>query len=104
MAQVPSDQVDAVEGAVASQAKHFQAQYGLLERQMEVSVQRMDGGVPQQALTQDSAHRLLTLLLVLPHGPLKFSHAVKGTQLYFELHLRVKHEGGLVCRLSVMIL
>jgi dipeptidase D len=62
--------------------KHREAlkqEYGALETQLSVSFSPAPGPEPDQALTADSASKLLTLLLTLPHGVIKFSHTVPGT-------------------------
>jgi dipeptidase D len=55
------------------------AEYGQLEKTLHVGITHTPGdAVPQQALVPEGADRLLAMLLTLPHGVLKHSHAVEG--------------------------
>ena len=64
--------------AVNTQSQALKQEYGALEAQLDVSVRQSREQVPKQVLSTDSASRLLTLLLTLPHGVQKFSHTVPG--------------------------
>jgi len=79
---VPNADVPAVQQAIAQTVEELQAEYGLLEKDLFV---RLDGPTTSsplppntQAMTADGLQRLCALLTLLPHGPLKFSHAVPG--------------------------
>ncbi len=76
--QVPACEASAAAGAVNRVSQALKLEYGSLEQTMEVSVGQGQGPVPKQALSPDSAQRLLALLLMLPHGVLKYSHTVPG--------------------------
>ena len=77
-AQVPASEASAAVEAVNRVSQALKQEYGGLEQAMEVSVGQSQGPVPEEALSSDSAQRLLTLLLMLPHGVLKYSHTVPG--------------------------
>ena len=64
--------------AVNSYSQALKQEYGALEQQLDVAVTQSKEQVPKQVLSADSAERLLTLLLTLPHGVQKFSHTVPG--------------------------
>mmetsp|Transcript_9352 Transcript_9352/g.27239 ORF Transcript_9352/g.27239 Transcript_9352/m.27239 type:complete len:554 (+) Transcript_9352:20-1681(+) len=80
---VPEGARAAVEASVAQSAAALREEYGLLETKATMSLRTSptecsgptDGAAP---LTSDSARRLLDVILALPHGPLKMSHAVEG--------------------------
>ncbi|KAK9830529.1 hypothetical protein WJX72_012284 [[Myrmecia] bisecta] len=61
---------------VANQVNAIQAEYGTLEK--DLSIASLPVKAPTNVLTPESAHSLLTLLLTLPHGVHKYSHAVPG--------------------------
>lgn len=55
------------------------AEYGSLETGLTIKCEFSEGFTDEECpLSQDSAHRLVTLLLGLPHGVLKYSHSVPG--------------------------
>lgn len=56
-------------------------EYGTLETQLSVVLAKSSAHAPGEVLSHDSAAKLLTLLLTLPHGVIKYSHAVPGTNL-----------------------
>lgn len=60
-------------------AHALREEYGALEKDMQVSLpgSARDGHVPA-VLSRESENKLLTLLRVLPHGVIKFSHHVPG--------------------------
>ena len=76
--QVPANEASAAAEAVNRQSQALMQEYGALEEQLDVCVGQSTQQVPKQVLSPDSADRLLTLLLTLPHGVQKFSHTVPG--------------------------
>ena len=76
--QVPLNGASSAAEAVNSCSQALKQEYGALEQQLDVSVRQSRKQVPRQVLSTDSAERLLTLLLTLPHGVQKFSHTVPG--------------------------
>ena len=69
----------AIEEAVAECANTAKAEYGLLETNLRMSFAadlNDDIESCKAPLEKDAATRLLSMLLALPHGPLKFSHAM----------------------------
>ena len=78
VAQVPASEASAAAEAVNQQSQALAQEYGALEKQLDVSVGQSERPPPSQALTPDSADQLLTLLLTLPHGVVKYSHTVPG--------------------------
>lgn len=79
MVQVPTSEASAAAEAVNKQSEALAQEYGALEKQLDVSVGQSKRQPPNQALTPDSANQLLTLLLTLPHGVVKYSHTVPGS-------------------------
>lgn len=82
---VPQGQEAAVQAVVAQQLEGLHAQYGLFEKGLSMSagpIAYTNGAgplaAPGQCLSDEGAQRLLALLLLLPHGVLKMSHAVEG--------------------------
>jgi hypothetical protein len=65
--QVPQAAVPAVHEVVARKQADFVAEYGLLEATLCLQ-SNVGGAAEGQALVPDSAEKLLTLLLTLPHG------------------------------------
>ena len=80
-AQVPAEAASKATTAAGAVAAALQAEYGALERQLAVKLVPAAGAAPDQALSEDSAARLLALLLTLPHGVLKYSHSVPGMSI-----------------------
>lgn len=78
LAQVPANEASAAAEAVKKHSQALQQDYGALEQQLEVSMGQKKEALPDQVLNLESALRLLTLLLTLPHGVLKHSHTVSG--------------------------
>ncbi len=79
-AQVPED-AEAKASAVTEQyADALKREYGALETQLSVVLAKSSASAPEQVLSYDSAAKLLTLLLTLPHGVIKYSHTVPGTR------------------------
>ncbi|KDD73988.1 hypothetical protein H632_c1675p1, partial [Helicosporidium sp. ATCC 50920] len=59
----------------------FLAEFGQREAELKLRIESersLDGSRGEAALTPGSADRLLALLLGIPHGPVKYSHAVPG--------------------------
>lgn len=77
-AQVPADAARKAAEVVEKDRQALEQEYGALEKQLSVSFSRAADPSPNQALTADSASKLLTLLLTLPHGVIKYSHTVPG--------------------------
>ncbi|KAG2432288.1 hypothetical protein HYH02_013011 [Chlamydomonas schloesseri] len=83
---------EAVAAAVCELQQQLAAEYGRLEGGLAVRLRRRGGsaeeplaaqgqqgqGLQQQVVAPADVDRLLALLRGLPHGPLKFSHAVPG--------------------------
>lgn len=67
----------AAERAIASKASEFREQYGLKESSFGLDF-RKTSDTPSEVFTQQSADQLVSLLLLLPHGVSKMSHAVEG--------------------------
>ncbi len=78
-AQVPSASVGKVHQIVSQRGGLLMAEYGQLEKALHIEAPPTPAdAAPQHALASEGAGRLLTLLLTLPHGVLKYSHAVEG--------------------------
>ena len=80
--QVPEAEVEKAQKAVAAKAAHLQEQFHLKETSLTVSLGDAKS-TPSKTITADSAQRLISLLLVAPHGVAKMSHAVEGRELAF---------------------
>lgn len=77
--QVPSGETRLlVQQLVSQQALSLKDEYGHLEKDMAVHVYDHPERSPH-VMTLDSQTKLLTLLTALPHGVIKWSHAVPGT-------------------------
>jgi dipeptidase D len=66
----------AVEDAAEKCALAAKAEYGTLETNLRIVSQEPNNDACEAPLEQDSASRLISMLLALPHGPLKFSHSM----------------------------
>ncbi|GAB4815754.1 hypothetical protein N2152v2_002800 [Parachlorella kessleri] len=76
---VPAAKVDRAHQLVSQRGGLLLAEYGHLEKTLHVDLRPVQpDAAPQEALSPEGADRLLTLLLTLPHGVLKNSHAVPG--------------------------
>ena len=68
---------DVVERSVSASAMAAKEEYGLLEKSFKIAMNTKElSGEYHEALTKSSAQTLLAVLLALPHGPIKFSHAI----------------------------
>lgn len=67
---------DAVERSVSASAMAAKEEYGLLEKSLKIAMNAKSAEEDHEALTKSSAQTLLAVLLSLPHGPIKFSHAI----------------------------
>jgi dipeptidase D len=66
----------AIEDAAEKCALAAKAEYGTLETNLRIVSQEPNSDACEAPLEQDSAARLISMLLALPHGPLKFSHSM----------------------------
>lgn len=69
--------MQAVHAAVAQRLASYQQEFGIKEPQLAISAAQANEA-PAQCLAPAAAGRLLDLLLTLPHGVMKYSHAVPG--------------------------
>ena len=68
---------DVVERSVSTSAMAVKEEYGLLEKSLKIAMNTKESSEEDhEALTKSSAQTLLAVLLSLPHGPIKFSHAI----------------------------
>ena len=79
-AQMPEDSRDKASAIAEQYAGALKMEYGALETAMSISLTESGSPAPEQVLSSDSASKLLTLLLTLPHGVIKYSHTVPGTK------------------------
>jgi dipeptidase D len=70
--------VDAAIVAAEKEGAAIAAEYGGLETGLAVGVAKGDGPAPTAALSAESTAAAITLLRILPHGPLRMSTAVPG--------------------------
>lgn len=75
---VPAAEVAAAQAAVRARGAAYRREYGLKEPGLAVAAAQAAGGAPAAVLAPAATQRLLDLLLTLPHGALKMSHAVEG--------------------------
>lgn len=76
--QVPAGTENAVEAELADEFVSLCAQYELKEPDLLLAATASGAPFPEHCLADDAAHRLLGLLLLVPHGPWKMSHAISG--------------------------
>jgi len=80
---IPASAEPAARAAVEAMHSSLLAEYGILETKGSVSLRPLaaeegDWRGSAMPLLVESAERILNVLVALPHGPLKFSHAVPG--------------------------
>ena len=75
--QVPESEQGEMHDLAIKKDQHLQEQFKLKESLMAISMQSSTEP-HSRALTQQCAQRLIALLLVLPHGVAKMSHAIPG--------------------------
>ena len=75
--QIPETQVDDAQKLVEGKAQDLRDQFGQKEAQLSISLET-SSATCATVLTQADALQLTALLLVLPHGVAKMSHAVTG--------------------------
>lgn len=79
--QVPSGEPRLlVQQLVSQQALSLKEEYGYLEKDMSIDIYDHPQRAPT-VMTVESQTKLLTLLSTLPHGVVKWSHAVPGRTL-----------------------
>ncbi len=66
-----------MQAAAAQRLASYQQEFGLKEPQLAIAAAQT-ADAPAQCLAPAAAGRLLDLLLTLPHGVVKYSHAVPG--------------------------
>ncbi len=86
--QISETKTEKVQELVAGKAQSLRDQFGLKEAQLNISLEQTSAAA-STVLTQPSALRLIALLLVLPHGVAKMSHAVSGIHSWFMTYLRL---------------
>lgn len=69
-----------VDQLVATKALHLKEEYGHLEKDLAISIAD-DSQKADHVLAAESQSKLLSLLCMLPHGVIKWSHAVPGKSL-----------------------
>lgn len=74
---VPAGAQDSAAAVVGKAHADFRTEYGHREDGLTVAATAA-AGAPRTCLTSADAERLLTLLLTLPHGVIKYSHSVPG--------------------------
>lgn len=77
MLYVPEGSINVAEKVVGDKLQAFRDQFHLKEENLSISLESASGNL-DQVLTPASADSLLALLLVVPHGVAKLSHAVEG--------------------------
>ena len=82
--QIPNTQVEASQKLIEVKAQDLRDQFGLKEAQLSISLES-SSAASTTVLTEANALRLIALLLVLPHGVAKMSHAVTGEYLGYRL-------------------
>lgn len=76
---VPAAAKPAVLEALRRVEREAKEEFGTLETGLRFEIDDLaPDAAPAAAFAPDAAARLVTLLLALPHGPIKYSHAVEG--------------------------
>ena len=92
--QIPKGKVEEAQRLVQGKAQHLQDQFGLKEAQLSISLET-SSATSKTVLLQGDALRLTALLLVLPHGVAKMSHAVSGlSPLHCFTKFRIVHRSS----------
>lgn len=75
--QVPADQLHMLKGAIGHRFAAFEQEFGKKEPGLSITATPA-ATIPATCLTAAGGQQLLDLLLTLPHGVIKNSHAVPG--------------------------
>ena len=79
---VKRGEMDALNQRIEAVKKEFALEYGVCEKslQIELEVSETNGAAlaGQSALTREDQEKVLALINLLPHGPIKFSHNIPG--------------------------
>lgn len=95
--QVPSGEPRLlVQQLVSQQALSLKEEYGYLEKDMSIDIYDHSQRAPT-VMTVESQTKLLTLLSTLPHGVVKWSHAVPGRALSCYMMIYVWYVTGNAC-------
>eukprot|EP00877_Chromochloris_zofingiensis_P012989 jgi/Chrzof1/7944/UNPLg00004.t1 len=74
---VPSSSLEHTNDIIVSELAAFKEEYGGLETTLQLTLQSTGSATADHlCISSADTHRLLNLLNILPHGPVKFSHAV----------------------------
>lgn len=75
---VAPDSKEVVEKSIVASFKAAVEEFGLLEKGLALEAKSYDKESISTCLDESSSQRLLAALLALPHGPIKYSHALPG--------------------------
>lgn len=75
---VPAGQEAAAQAAVEQRQQLLATEYGKLESDLSIALTAISSGSSSLCIADGDVERVLALLALLPHGPLKYSHAVPG--------------------------
>ena len=76
---LPTDQVDVVKSAVLQIESELKSEYSPKEPELSVTLHTSSStSLATTVITSSDTTRLLTLILTLPHGVIKYSHSVPG--------------------------
>lgn len=89
--QLPAHAVDAAQKAVASCLEAARAEYGAVEPGLSLALEAGGAAPGGRVLCQADVSRLLDLLLLLPHGPVKMCGAMPGGRGVLWWRLLAKH-------------
>lgn len=95
--QVPAAQQDAASAAARQRWASFQQEYGLKEPALAITAEPA-ATPPAACLTSAAGQQLVDLLLTLPHGVVKSSHAVEGENAWVLWRRHNGYRAVLGCR------
>ena len=74
---IQSNSIEAIRAVIGNVEKELLLEYGVCEKTMSIKLEPLEkSGTPKLALTPDCEKKVLALLNLIPHGPIKFSHSI----------------------------
>jgi dipeptidase D len=74
---VKSDRIEAAKERIASAKKEIMNEYGVCEKLLDIGLD-LSATTTTDPLCEDDQRKVLALMNLIPHGPIKFSHSIPG--------------------------
>ena len=93
--QIPKEALKDAQSLVSGKEQEFKDQFGLKEQQLSLTLEK-SSSPPSTVLTRKDAELLIALLLIVPHGVAKMSHAVSGITSILDISTSERKACGMI--------